>query len=50
MQKHFHLIGVNGIGLSGVAKILLEMGHHVSGSDPKSSILTEKLTEMGAVI
>ena len=49
-HKHYHLIGINGIGVSGVAKILLELGYKVSGSDPKSSVLTEKLTEMGAVI
>jgi UDP-N-acetylmuramate--alanine ligase len=50
MKHHFHLIGVNGIGLSGVARILLEMGHKVSGSDPKSSVLTETLSKMGACI
>lgn len=49
-KSHYHLLGINGIGVSGVARILLEMGHTVSGSDPKSSELTEKLQEMGAAI
>jgi len=50
MKKHYHLLGINGIGVSGVARILLDMGHKVSGSDPKSSDLTDKLKEMGATI
>ncbi|MCE1248347.1 MAG: UDP-N-acetylmuramate--L-alanine ligase [Firmicutes bacterium] len=50
MKKHYHLIGINGIGVSGVARILLEEGHTVSGSDPNSSPLTDKLREMGATI
>jgi len=50
MKKHYHMIGINGIGLSGVAKILLELGHKVSGSDLKTSCLTDSLREMGATI
>lgn len=50
MKKHFHLIGINGIGVSGVARMLLQDGHRVSGSDPRSSILTDRLREMGADI
>lgn len=50
MKKHYHLVGINGIGVSGVARILLEMGYTVSGSDPCSSFLTDKLKEMGAKI
>jgi UDP-N-acetylmuramate--alanine ligase len=50
MKKHFHLIGINGIGLSGVARLLLELGHRVSGSDPGSSDLTDELKRMGASI
>lgn len=50
MTEHYHMVGINGIGLSGVARILLEMGYKVTGSDPKSSVLTDKLRQMGAKI
>ncbi len=50
MEKHFHMLGINGIGLSGVARILLEMGHKVTGSDPVSSEITHRLQALGAVI
>lgn len=50
LKKHYHLIGIGGIGVSGVARILLQQGHTVSGSDPMSTPLTKKLEEMGATI
>lgn len=50
MKKHFHMIGIGGIGLSGVARILLQMGYRVSGSDPRSSDITDNLQKMGAQI
>ncbi len=42
-----HLIGVAGSGMSGLARLLIEMGHHVSGSDRTSSGETERLREAG---
>jgi len=50
MKKHYHLIGISGIGVSGIARILLQQGHTVSGSDPRSTPLTRDLEEMGATI
>lgn len=45
-----HLIGIGGYGMSGLAKLLLEMGYSVSGSDLAPSDITKHLTEMGAEI
>jgi len=45
-----HLIGIGGYGMSGLAKLLLEMGYKVSGSDLTPSDITRHLTEMGAEI
>ena len=45
-----HFIGIGGIGLSAIAKILLEEGYRVSGSDLQSSSLTANLEALGASI
>ena len=45
-----HFIGIGGAGMSGIAKVLLEMGNEVSGSDLKSSRYTIDLEKMGAKI
>jgi UDP-N-acetylmuramate--alanine ligase len=45
-----HLVGIGGIGLSAIAKVLLEEGHRVSGSDLKLSSITDALADMGAAI
>jgi UDP-N-acetylmuramate--alanine ligase len=50
MSQHIHLIGIGGIGLSSIAKILLEEGYQVSGSDLQSSPLTANLEAVGASI
>ena len=44
-----HLIGVAGAGMSGLARMLLEMGHRVSGCDRVTSTETEKLQQAGLV-
>jgi len=49
-SKHIHFIGIGGAGMSGIAKVLLEMGYKVSGSDLKDSRYTKSLQEQGAVI
>lgn len=46
--KRIHLIGIGGAGLSAIAKVLLEMGFQVSGSDLLSNALTEQLRAQGA--
>lgn len=48
--NHVYFIGIGGIGMSAVAEILLELGFRVSGSDAKSSEVTERLSEKGAKI
>jgi len=48
--KKIHFIGIGGIGMSGIAEVLLALGHKVSGSDAVSSANTEKLKSMGAEI
>jgi len=48
--KRIHFIGIGGTGMSGIAKILLEMGYDVSGSDLKNSEIIDRLRKMGAQI
>ncbi len=48
--KRVHFVGVGGIGMSGIAEVLLNLGFDVSGSDMKSSELTARLQSMGAAI
>jgi UDP-N-acetylmuramate--alanine ligase len=45
-----HFVGIGGIGMSGLAEVLLELGYRVSGSDLKLSPATERLAARGAVI
>jgi UDP-N-acetylmuramate--alanine ligase len=49
-EAPIHFIGIGGIGLSAMAKILLEQGYRVSGSDLQSSPLTANLEALGASI
>lgn len=49
-QKHIYFIGIGGIGMSGIAEILLDFGYQVSGSDIKVSGVTERLQKKGAKI
>ena len=47
-ERHrVHLLGVAGSGMSGLAALLLDLGHHVSGSDKLSSQETERLQRLG---
>ena len=46
--KSFHFVGIGGIGMSGIAQILLEMGYEVSGSDIRENKNTELLRKKGA--
>ena len=49
-KKKFHFVGIGGIGMSGLAEILLHLGHEVSGSDRQLSEITDYLAEKGARI
>jgi UDP-N-acetylmuramate--alanine ligase len=48
--KHIHFIGIGGIGMSGMAQVLMEQGYAVSGSDLRHSEETTRLERMGARI
>lgn len=50
MEKNLHFIGIGGIGMSAIAKIMLNMGYQISGSDVKNGRLTEDLIKDGARI
>ena len=47
LKRRVHFVGVGGIGMSGLAEILLNLGYPVSGSDLKSSEITERLKTLG---
>ncbi len=48
--QRVHFVGIGGIGMSGIAEVLLNLGYKVSGSDLKTSAVTQRLARMGAVI
>ena len=45
-----HFVGIGGIGMSGIAELLLNLGYRVSGSDLRRSDTTERLERLGAVV
>ena len=49
-SQHAHFIGIGGIGMSGIAEILLNQKMKVSGSDLRRSPITDRLAQLGAVI
>jgi UDP-N-acetylmuramate--alanine ligase len=49
-SQHAHFIGIGGIGMSGIAEILLTQNFKVSGSDLRRSAVTERLASLGATI
>jgi len=48
--KHIHFVGIGGIGMSGIAEVLLNLGYGISGSDVQSSDTTRRLEKLGAKI
>src|SRR5260370_24887612 len=48
--QRIHFVGIGGIGMSGIAEVLLTLGYKVSGSDLKHSSVTQRLAELGALI
>jgi UDP-N-acetylmuramate--alanine ligase len=48
--KHIHFVGVGGIGMSGIAELLLNLGYEVSGSDLRESAVTQRLAQLGGKI
>ncbi len=47
---HIHFVGIGGIGMSGIAELLLTLGYKVSGSDLKLSPITTRLKKLGASV
>ncbi len=48
--QRVHFVGIGGIGMSGIAEVLLNLGYNVSGSDLKRSYVTERLEKLGATV
>ena len=48
--KHIHFVGIGGIGMSGIAELLLNLGYEVSGSDLKATRMTRRLAKRGGRI
>ncbi|MGD9235251.1 MAG: Mur ligase domain-containing protein, partial [Desulfobacterales bacterium] len=49
-KYHIHFVGIGGIGMSGIAELLLNLGYKVSGSDLQSTDITGRLKELGGTI
>jgi UDP-N-acetylmuramate--alanine ligase len=49
-HKHVYFVGIGGIGVSAIARLILAMGKKVSGSDLRSSTVTDNLSALGAVV
>lgn len=50
MKSYYHFIGIGGIGMSGIAQLMLKSGFRVSGSDLKENQNTNELKDLGATI
>jgi len=48
--KHIHLVGIGGIGMSGIAELLLNLDYFISGSDLRKTEVTEHLSDLGGKI
>src|SRR5437868_11391834 len=48
--KHVHFVGIGGIGMSGIAEVLLNLGYRVTGSDVRATAITNRLERCGATI
>ena len=46
--QRIHFVGIGGIGMSGIAEVLLNLGYKISGSDLKPSPITQRLASLGA--
>jgi UDP-N-acetylmuramate--alanine ligase len=48
--KHVHFVGIGGVGMSGIAEVLLNLGYEVSGSDLGDTVATRRLKSLGAQV
>lgn len=48
--KHIHFIGIGGVGMGGIAEVLLNLGYEISGSDIVNNALIDHLRDLGATV
>jgi UDP-N-acetylmuramate--alanine ligase len=48
--QRIHFVGIGGIGMSGIAEVLLNLGYRISGSDLRNSAVTQRLATLGATV
>ncbi|BDU71807.1 UDP-N-acetylmuramate--L-alanine ligase [Mesoterricola silvestris] len=48
--QHIHFVGIGGIGMSGIAEVLVNLGYQVSGSDLRESAVTQRLSSLGVQV
>jgi len=48
--KHIHFVGIGGVGMNGIAEVLLNLGYQVSGSDLADNVATQRLKKLGASV
>jgi UDP-N-acetylmuramate--alanine ligase len=48
--QHVHFVGIGGIGMSGIAEVLLNLGYKVTGSDLRATSITDRLEQCGATV
>jgi UDP-N-acetylmuramate--alanine ligase len=48
--QRIHFVGIGGIGMSGIAEVLLNLGYQISGSDLRNSAVTQRLAALGATV
>jgi len=48
--RSIHFVGIGGVGMSGIAEVLLNLGHKISGSDSTESEATKRLSRLGAQV
>ncbi|MEJ2037306.1 MAG: UDP-N-acetylmuramate--L-alanine ligase [Desulfosarcinaceae bacterium] len=49
-KYHIHFVGIGGIGMSGIAELLLNLGYRVSGSDLRRTDITQRLENLGGMV
>ncbi len=49
-SKHIHFVGIGGIGMSGIAELLLNLGYRISGSDLQETEITRRLASLGGTV
>ncbi|TDJ31696.1 MAG: UDP-N-acetylmuramate--L-alanine ligase [Gammaproteobacteria bacterium] len=48
--QRVHFVGIGGVGMGGIAEVMLNLGYRISGSDLRASVVTQRLEELGATV